>query len=365
MKIESIYKILLSFLFVFWGYTNPINAQVTNELNPREKAIITIPALTAQGDLEQLKGALTDGLDAGLTINEIKEAMVHLYAYAGFPRSIRGLQTFITVLDERKAREITDVEGRAASTITDSRPKYDRGKENLETLIGAKLDGPQKGYAQFSPEIEVFLKEHLFADIFERDVLNFRQREMVTVAALIGIGEVEPMLHSHMNICLVQGVTPDQLQHLIKSVSPYVSKDKQHAAQGVLDELLASKNLPNTGIESVLGDENKTADMMFRISEIEVHPEYLDKYHAILKEEAAASVRLEPGVIVIFPLFQKENKAQFRILEIYASREAYQSHLQTPHFKTYKESTLKMVKSLKLVDMDALDKETMQTIFKK
>lgn len=108
--------------------------------------------------------------------------------------------------------------------------------------------------------------------------------------------------------------------------------------------------------------EEKT---LVRISEIEIVSEYLDEYKAILKEEAEASVRLEPGVVSIFPMFEKENPKQIRILEIYASREAYEAHLETTHFQKYKTGTLKMVKSLKLVDMDALDTETMTEIFKK
>jgi len=106
-------------------------------------------------------------------------------------------------------------------------------------------------------------------------------------------------------------------------------------------------------------------DMIVRISEIQIHPNSITEYNAILKEEAEASVRLEPGVIAIFPMSQKGNPTEVRILEIYASREAYEAHLQTPHFQKYKTTTLEMVKSLKLVDMDALDAQTMTRIFKK
>ena len=105
--------------------------------------------------------------------------------------------------------------------------------------------------------------------------------------------------------------------------------------------------------------------MMIRISEIEVVPEYLEEYLSILKEESKASVELESGVISIYPMYEKENPTEIRILEIYSDRKAYESHLETPHFKHYKSTTLKMVKSLKLVDMDAIDGETMPMIFKK
>jgi len=105
--------------------------------------------------------------------------------------------------------------------------------------------------------------------------------------------------------------------------------------------------------------------MMIRISEIEIDSNYLEEYKAILKEEASASMQIEPGVISIYPMYQKEHSTQVRILEIYADREAYESHLKTPHFQKYKTTTLKMVKSLKLVDMGAMDPETMPEIFRK
>lgn len=106
-------------------------------------------------------------------------------------------------------------------------------------------------------------------------------------------------------------------------------------------------------------------DMMIRISEIEIDLTDLEEYISILKEESEASVRLEPGVISIYPMYQQENPTEIRILEIYKDKEAYESHLETPHFKHYKTTTLKMVKSLKLIDMGAIDQETMPAIFEK
>lgn len=109
----------------------------------------------------------------------------------------------------------------------------------------------------------------------------------------------------------------------------------------------------------------QSKNMMIRLSEIEIDSNYLKEYTSILQEEARASVQLEAGVIAIYPLYQKENPTQIRILEIYANREAYEAHLKTPHFQKYKTSTLKMVKFLKLVDMDNIDPQTMGDIFRK
>ena len=74
---------------------------------------------------------------------------------------------------------------------------------------------------------------------------------------------------------------------------------------------------------------------------------------------------MEPGVISIFPMYQREKPTEVRILEIYASREAYESHIKSAHSQKYKTTTLKMVKSLKLIDMEVMDAETMTKIFGK
>lgn len=109
----------------------------------------------------------------------------------------------------------------------------------------------------------------------------------------------------------------------------------------------------------------QVSGLLVRIAEVEIESRYLEEYAALLKEEAEASVRLEAGVISIFPMFQKDNPTEIRILEIYASQEAYEAHLQTPHFKKYKTMTLEMVKTLKLIDMEPLDAQTMGEVFKK
>ena len=236
---------ILMILMVVTSFSESMLAQNKDEtsitLTKKQQSIISIAGLTANGDLQQLKPALNAGLDAGLTINQVKEIMVHLYAYCGFPRSIRGLQTFMEVVDEREAKGIKDEAGVEASPLNDNRSKYDRGKANLETLIGRPLDGPQTGYAAFAPVIEIFLKEHLFADIFDRDVLTYAERELVTVSVISAIGKAEPMLRSHLSICLNVGYTPDQLQEFVAIIHSTLGKKKAKAAQTVLNEVLEAR----------------------------------------------------------------------------------------------------------------------------
>lgn len=221
--------------------------QAQNEMSSKEtltekqQSIIQISAITAKGNLQALKPLLNKGLDAGLTINQIKEALVHLYAYCGFPRSIRGLQTFMEVLDERKAKGISDITGTEASLIQEKGNKYDRGKKVLGELTQMPQPASLSGYSAFAPIIDTFLKEHLFADIFERDVLTYVERELVTISVISAIGGAEPMLRSHLSICLNVGLTPAQLNEFVAIIKTTLGVKEAKDAQSVLNEVLKNR----------------------------------------------------------------------------------------------------------------------------
>ena len=170
--------------------------------------------------------------------------MVHAYAYCGFPRALRGLQTLVAVLDERKAKGIEDDWGRKASPITDTRSKYERGRDILVEISGIPADAPKADYAILAPEIEVFLKEHLFADLFERDVLTYAERELTTVAVIASLGKgVEPMLKGHMGIALNVGITPDELRSVLAIVEKNIGRDEADGGRLALNEVLQSQGL--------------------------------------------------------------------------------------------------------------------------
>ena len=111
----------------------------------------------------------------------------------------------------------------------------------MEELTKTPQPKTLTGYSAFAPTIDTFLKEHLFADIFERDVLSFIQREWVTISVISTIGEAEPMLKSHLLICLNLGVVPEQLKEFTEIIKPIIGKRKTKSAKHVLKEVLKSK----------------------------------------------------------------------------------------------------------------------------
>ena len=92
-------------------------------------------------------------------------------------------------------------------------------------------------------------------------------------------------------------------------------------------------------IAALIGGQASAQDMpagvVVRIAELDIDPARLDEYKAAVREEMADAVRLEPGVLAIYSVAEKDNPSRLRFFEIYASDEAYRSHLELPHFKKY------------------------------
>ncbi|PSL35000.1 carboxymuconolactone decarboxylase family protein [Chitinophaga ginsengisoli] len=206
-------------------------------LNLRQHNLAAISALTATGDTERLKVQLDSGLDAGLTINEIKEALVQLYAYCGFPRSLNGISCFMQVLEERKKKGITDVAGREATPLKDSSDAYERGRKALETLTQVPQLKPAPGFGEFAPRIDAFLKEHLFADIFDSDVLDYTQRELVTISALAAMPGTEGQLQAHIGMGMNTGISAEQVKSVFDIIEELVSREQAEISRAVFSKM--------------------------------------------------------------------------------------------------------------------------------
>jgi alkylhydroperoxidase/carboxymuconolactone decarboxylase family protein YurZ len=212
---------------------------VKNEgLNAKQQRIVTIAAFTANGDLDKLKAALNEGLDAGLTVNEIKEVLVQMYAYCGFPRSLNGISTFMSVMEERAQKGIRDELGKEASPLPAAKTSIELGTEIQTRLVGRPVTG---AIYTFTPAIDQFLKGHLFGDIFGRDNLDFQSRELATISALANMEGVNPQLQSHFNVGLNIGLTEARMRSLISVLEAKVGKKEADNAYEVLGKVLSSR----------------------------------------------------------------------------------------------------------------------------
>ncbi len=189
---------------------------MNNHLNQKQQTIVRAAAFAAKGDQAGLKKALVSGLDAGVTVNEYKEILVQVYAYCGFPRSLNALNTFKTLLDERGNKD-------AAGNLPSARPagkSLDFGTANQTKLCGAPVKG---ALFEFAPAIDEYLKAHLFGDIFARDNVDWKTRELATVAMLSAMKNVEPQLNAHVGIAQHNGATDAQIAEILAIVRDEVT----------------------------------------------------------------------------------------------------------------------------------------------
>lgn len=198
----------------------------------REYPIISIAAFTAMGDEARLKDALVSGLEQGLTVNEIKAVLEHLYAYCGFPRSLTALTIFMNVVNERKAAGIEDVIGREPSKLSDNINWFEQGKKTQTEVVGVEVKGP---IFEFSPKIDTYLKEHLFGAIFANDVLSYKDREIATVAALAAL-PAPAQLNAHYSISKNVGYSYDCLSAFAEYMEQHVGKEQGKVAKEVLEQ---------------------------------------------------------------------------------------------------------------------------------
>lgn len=232
---KKIIKILLTAILCL-GVTAMNTQAAENALTAKEKSMVSISALAGAGDLQNLEKALENGLQNGLTVNEIKELLGQVYAYAGFPRSLNGLSTFSALLDKRKAQGINDVMGKEASPMPTDKTSLQFGTENQTNLFKREVKG---GLYDFSPLIDYCLKAHLFGDLFQRDVLTWKDRELITVGILAAIDNINPQLQAHLATCYkISGWTKEQLLQYVDIIRQDLGDAAAKNVQEVLEKVM-------------------------------------------------------------------------------------------------------------------------------
>lgn len=214
----------------------------SDALSARQQAIPLIAASMATGDMPRLHMALNQGLDAGLTVSEVREILVQLYAYAGFPRSLNALGELMKLVESRRQRGIQDAQGVEPSRVPSTGDALRAaGTANQTRISGGPVQGP---LFDFAPVINQFLQAHLFGDIFERDNLDWQSRELATVGALAAMQGVEPQLRSHMAASLRVGLSAAQLRQLVQVLADRGDAPAAQRASAALTEALAAASAP-------------------------------------------------------------------------------------------------------------------------
>lgn len=211
-------------------------------LSQKQQSVISIAAFAARGDIDNLEIAINEGLDNGLTVNEIGEVLLQLYAYAGFPRALSATSVLTAVTEERQQAGISDIYGIEPDFIEEGTDKYQLGVQNLGALMGFPLQQQKGDTNGYSNAMDAFLKEHLFADIFARDNIGFDTRELTTISILASLEGTNSQQMFHMGAAMTVGFTEEQMWNFVEVIDVKLGSERGDNAATVLSQVIERRN---------------------------------------------------------------------------------------------------------------------------
>lgn len=208
------------------------------QLDLKSKEIAVVAALTALGNaLPQLKVHINGALNVGCSINEVKEIILQMSAYSGFPTTINGMNALKCVLDERRQQGIEDCIGKEVTKEIAPEDRYEIGARELSKIDSMQVEVLKKAYDDFSQDL-VKLIINSYADIFARDNLDKKYREIATIGALTALGNAAPQLKFHINAGLNIGVTAEEVKEIMILMTVYAGFPAAINGMNVLKEVL-------------------------------------------------------------------------------------------------------------------------------
>ena len=214
-------------------------------LDLKSKEIAVVASLTALGNAQpQLKVHINGALNVGCTINDVKEVILQMSGYSGFPSCINGMNALKYVLNERKKDEIKDTVGNEPTNEVSPMDRYEVGAKELSELDNNQVEILEEAYNEFSPDL-VKLVVNSYADIIGRNNLNKRYRQIATIAALTALGNARPQLKFHINAGLNIGLTGEEVKEIMLLMTVYSGFPSAINGINVLKEVLDERKNNN------------------------------------------------------------------------------------------------------------------------
>lgn len=308
----------------------------TGDLSLKQREMITCVTLATMQTLPQLKAHAGAALNVGVTPLELREAMYLTAPFIGFPKMLNAVSTVNEVFKERGISLPLENQ----TTVTEDN-RHEQGAAIQDKLYHGGISGVLSGIpGNLDEDVSRFLTDYFFGEIYTRGTFDIPTKELLGYCILTTL-EAESQLQSHFHGNIKAGNSPQTVASAVIQTLPYIGFPAAIKALRIIKQ------------EMERTDSSREENVV-RLSKITVDANRLDEYNAYLKEEIEASMRLEPGVLTLYAVAEKDAPNRITILEIYANRTAYESHLKTPHFQKYKQGTIEMVEDLVLTDTQPL-----------
>ncbi|GIM54555.1 carboxymuconolactone decarboxylase family protein [Capnocytophaga cynodegmi] len=210
-------------------------------LDLKSKEIAVIAALTAMGNAQpQLKVHLNGALNTGSSINEVIEVILQMSSYAGFPKAINAMNALKEVLEERKQHGIKDKIGNLPSQKK-RKNRLKSGEEELAKLSPNQTNILRQSFDNIAPDLVKYILEFGYADIYSRDNLDIKHRQIATISALVAMGNTQPQLKFHITAGLNIGLSPENIKEIMYLMTIYAGFPSAINGMNVLKEVMNEK----------------------------------------------------------------------------------------------------------------------------
>lgn len=213
-----------------------------NKLDNKSKEIAAVSSLIAQSAIPQLKVHLNGALNSGCSISEVKEVILQMSVYTGFPKCINAMNALKEILSEREEKGLIDDAGKQVKTNEEVN-RYEIGEKYLAILNEKQEQILKETYKDFSPELARFTIEYGYGDIFSRENLDKRYRQIATIAALATLGNAQPQLKFHIDASLNIGLRVDEINEIMLLMTVYAGFPAAINGTNILNEVVKERGV--------------------------------------------------------------------------------------------------------------------------
>ncbi|MCS4504595.1 hypothetical protein KBTX_03760 [wastewater metagenome] len=198
-------------------------------LSKRDRSLVTVAALIARNQGEDLPNYIRVALDNGVSPAAISETITHLAFYAGWQNAMTAVDAAAAVYEQRGISR----DELPAAAPQEMLPLDKEAEAERQAYV-------QKRYGDVSQGVVDNTEELLFRDLWLRPALEPRERSLVTVSALIAAGHVE-QIPFHLNRAMDNGLTKDEASAMLSHLAFYAGWPNVFSALPVARDVFESR----------------------------------------------------------------------------------------------------------------------------
>jgi len=198
------------------------------DLSARDRSIVTLSALIARNQKDEMSEYIKFALDNGVKPAEISEIITHLAFYCGWPNAMSAT---------RAARAVFAIRNIGPNVLPVASPQLLPLNAAAESM---RAEHVEQQYGNVAPGVVHYTTEILFRELWLRPDLQPRDRSLITVSALIASGQVAQITY-HLNRAMDNGLTQAQASEVLTHLAFYAGWPYVFSALPVAKEVFEKR----------------------------------------------------------------------------------------------------------------------------